>query len=91
MNFEAYRDNIIKDFVEDCIYCGTMSKGQILTDEQIDEINKSFEPHRKCFESAKDDAMELIVSCIYGDSVSSSIECLKCNEVIIDDEVLFNQ
>lgn len=93
MTFETYRDSIIEDFIEDCVSVASLEKGQGLTDHQIKEINERFEEHRECFEkgyeNAKDEAMELITSCIYA-GISASIECMECSTVIIDDEILFH-
>lgn len=87
--FEDYIESIIEDFEEDCNHCGTIKE---LSEKQIDIIKSNFQEHRHCFdteyENAKDDASELIVSCIYGNNVSASIECLNCNTVIVDDETL---
>lgn len=93
MTFEQYKKSIIEDFVADCIVCGSMSEDQELTNNQLETIHENFKNHEKCFneeyEAAKNDDSELIISCIYGNCVSASIECMHCNEVIVDDETLF--
>lgn len=92
MDFENYRESIIKDFEEDCQACGL---DRDLSDKEKEIIRERFDEHINCFddgyEDAKNQAMELISSCIYGDNQSASIECMECNTVIIDDETLFGE
>lgn len=87
MVFEKYRDAIIEDFIEDYHNCQILSRD--ITEEEMKDIHDRFEEHKECFENnyeefCSEDA-ELITTCIYGDNISTSIECHCCNSVIIDD------
>ena len=92
MTFEEYRKSIIEDFQEDCKCCGL---NRDLSEKEKEIIKTNFDSHMTCFnngyENAKNQAMELIVSCIYGNNESASIECMEYNTVIIDDNVLLNE
>lgn len=92
MIFEKYRESIIEDFEEDCQCCGL---NRCLSDEEKEVIRERFNKHINCFNNEYDEAaqqsMELIVSCIYGNKESASIECMACNTIIVDDKVLFGE
>lgn len=87
MTFEKYCNGIIEDFIKNV----DLKLGIELTQDQKDDIYTVMEQHKECFEKeyesfCKEDA-KMIVSVIYSESVA--IECMNCNETIIDTNVLF--
>lgn len=89
--FIEYRDDVIENFEEDCVLCGSLNKIGDLTDKQIDVILDRFSEHEKCYEHKEEfdqENLDIFSSVIYGDNESASIECMHCNSVIIDDNVL---
>lgn len=88
MTFEKYCNGVIEDFIEDV----ELKLCLELTQDQKDDIYTAMEEHKECFEKeyesfCKEDA-EMIISVIYSESVA--IECMNCNETIIDTDVLFS-
>lgn len=93
--FDKYVESIIEDFVEDCKCCKSIDEDQELTKDQLSLIKENFKEHKSCYdrgyEEAKEESTELILSCIYGENESASIECMECNSIIIDDTSLFGE
>lgn len=90
MNFKKYKQQVIDEFIDECISCELIDDEDDFDDEHKKIINEKLNEHQKCFDNYKFNfdkyGDEVFIPGIFADGLDSFIECEFCKDIIVKGE-----